>query len=151
MKKIGIITSKGGHLLEISQLIPLFSKYRHFWVSFKGKDVLHLKNRGKIYYANYPETRHAINFIKNLYLASRVFAIEKPTTLISCGAGIALPFFVIGKLFFKTRIMYIESFDCIAYPSLTGRLVYNLADLFLVQHKEQKKWYPKAKYWGSLL
>lgn len=151
MTKLGIITSKGGHLYEIDQLTPLFSRYKHFWVTFRGKDVAHLQNHDKVYFAHYPETRHLPNFFRNMYLAYRIFSEETPSVLISCGAGIAVPFFLIGKLFFRTKLIYIESYDCIAYPSLTGRLVYNLVDLFLVQHTIQQKWYPKGKYWGSLL
>ena len=150
IKKIGVITSKGGHLVAIIQLRQLFDKYHHFWVTFRGEDVdEYLKDEIK-YYAYFPESRNVMNAIKNTFLAIKILTQEKPTILISSGAGIAVPFFLIGK-FLKMKLIFIETYDYIKYPSLTGKILYNMVDLFLVQHKIQKRWYPKAKYWGSLL
>jgi len=149
-KKIGIITSKGGHFVAIKQLLRLFNKYPHFWVTFKGEDTKeYLKNEIK-YYGYFPESRNVINAIKNTFLAIKILTQEKPNVLISSGAGIAVPFFIVGKLL-RIKLIFIETYDYVRYPSLTGKILYNIVDLFLVQHKIQKQWYPKAKYWGSLL
>ncbi len=149
--KLGIISSKGGHLFQLIQLKKFYQKYDHFWITFKGKDAdYYLKNKKK-YYAYYPESRNVLNLIKNFFLAIKILGFEKPNYLLSSGAGIAVPFFVVGKLFFNTTLIYIEPYDFVAYPSLTGRILYNFVDLFLVQHQQQLKWYPKAKFWGSLL
>ena len=151
--KLGIITSKGGHLFQIYQLRNFFKKYERFWVTFEGKDTKYYLKKEKVYYAYSPESRNLINAVKNFFLAFKIFKKEQPTTLISCGAGIAVPFFIVGKLFFKTKLIFIEPYDFVAYPSLTGKLLYSIVivDLFLVQHKIQKKWFKKAKYWGSFL
>ena len=149
--KLGIITSSGGHLLQLIQINSLFKKYDRFWVSFSGKDTKYYLKKERVYIAYYPESRNVVNAIKNSLLSIKIFLKEKPKVLISSGAGIAVPFFFIGKIFFHTKNIYIESYDFIQYPSLTGRMVYHITDLFLIQHKKQKQWYPKAKYWGSLL
>lgn len=149
--KLGIITSRGGHLFQLMQINNFFKKHNRFWVGFGGEDTKHYLKKEIVYYAFYPESRNIINAFKNLFLAIKLFNKERPTHLISSGAGVAVPFFVIGKLLFKTKLIFIEPFDFIAYPSLTGKILYNFVDLFLVQHKVQKKWFKKAKYWGSLL
>jgi UDP-N-acetylglucosamine:LPS N-acetylglucosamine transferase len=149
--KIGIITSKGGHLYEIIQLKKLFEKKPHFWITSEGKDVEYYLVGEKKYTGYFPESRNIPNFIKNAFLAIKIFSKEKPQILISCGAGIAVPFFLIGKYVFKTKLIYIEPFFFVSYPSLTGKLLYKHADLFLIQHECQKLWFPKAKHWGSLL
>ena len=148
-----MVTSGGGHLLQILQLRELFIKYKRFWITFKGVDVDYYLKKGKVSYAYYPESRNWFNAIRNLFLAIKVLYKEKPTHLISSGAGIAVPFFIIGKIFFKTKLIFIEPYDFVAYPSLTGKLLYSIVivDLFLVQHKIQKKWFKKAKYWGSVI
>lgn len=148
--KIGIITSKGGHLVAIKQLSKIFRKYPHFWVTFKSEDTEeYLQNEIK-YHGYFPESRNIFNAIRNTFFALKILSKEKPDVLISSGAGIAVPFFVVGKLL-KIQLIFIETYDYVKYPSLTGRILYYLVDLFLVQHKIQQKWYPKAKYWGSLL
>lgn len=148
--KIGIITSKGGHLVAIGQLSRLFNKYSHFWVTFEGKDTKEYLKDEIVYYAHYPESRNSINAIKNTFLGIQILCKEKPNILISSGAGIAVPFFIVGKLL-GIKLIFIEIYDYVKYPSLTGKILYNMVDLFLIQHRTQKKWYPKAKYWGSLL
>lgn len=149
--RIGIITSKGGHLFQLIQLKRLFQKYSRFWVADQGLDTSHFLNKERVYAGFFPVSRNLANLIRNFFLAIKIFQVERPDVLISAGAGIAVPFFVVGKLFFKTKLIFVEPYDFVRYPSLTGKIIYGHVDLFLVQHEIQKKWYPKAKNWGSLL
>lgn len=58
-------------------------------------------------------------------------------------------FFYIGKLF-GAKLVYIEVFDRIDKPTMTGKMVYPIADRFIVQWEEMKKVYPKAVNLGSI-
>ena len=62
---------------------------------------------------------------------------------------VSFPFCLVGKLKRK-KIIYIESFARVDKKSLTGRLVYPFADLFLVQWEPMLKCYPKAEYVGGI-
>lgn len=148
--KIALITSAGGHIYQLLQLKSSWEDTPHFWVSFNKSDVTSLLKGKKIYMAHYPESRNLINFFRNLWLAIKILYKEKPQVLISPGAGIAPPFFIIGKLMGMT-LVYIEPLDFIKKPTLTGRLVYPFVDLFLIQDIRQQQFFPKAKYWGSTL
>ena len=53
----------------------------------------------------------------------------------------------IGKIF-GSKIIYIETFANINTKTITGRLIYKFADLFIVQWEEMLELYPKAVYWG---
>jgi len=148
--KVGIITSGGGHEFQISQLKWFFNKHKHFYVTCKSHP--NQNKKGINYYeAYFPDSRNIFNFFRNIIFALKVLYKEKPTLLISCGAGVAISFFIVGKYLFKTKLVYIEPYDFIKRPSLTGKLLYNITELFIVQHKLQKKWFPNAKYIGSLL
>ncbi|MCL4200800.1 UDP-N-acetylglucosamine--LPS N-acetylglucosamine transferase [Patescibacteria group bacterium] len=148
--RIGIITSKGGHVYQMHRLKPWWSKYDHFWVTFSGEDVASLLKKERVYYGYYPETRHMYNAIRHLGLAWHILRTERPTLLISCGAGIAPPFFIIGKLL-GIKTVFIEVFDLLKHPSLTGRILSPFVDHILVQHPTQKKFYPRAHYKGAIL
>ena len=50
----------------------------------------------------------------------------------------------------KPKIIFIETFAKINTPSLTGRAVYPIADVFYIQWPELKSYYPKARYVGKL-
>jgi beta-1,4-N-acetylglucosaminyltransferase len=148
--KIGIITSRGGHLFQMYQLKEWWQRSDRFWVTLPGSDVSSLLEKERIYYAHGPESRNVLSAILNLFCAIKIMFKEKPSLLISCGAGIAPPFFYIGKLF-GVRLVFIEPFDFIQYPSLSGKLVEPIVDELLVQHTEQLKFFKHAIYKGSLL
>lgn len=149
--KIAIITSKGGHLFQIIQLKSIFKNYQRIWVTEKSPDSDYFLKKEKVYYAYFPDSRNIVNFFKNLFIAFKILKKEKPKLLISCGAAVAVPFFILGKIFFRAKTIFIEPYDFIKYPSLTGKILYNFSDFFIVQHKIQKKWYKKAILMRSLI
>ena len=73
----------------------------------------------------------------------------RPKYIVTTGAHIAGPMCCIGKIF-GSKIIFIETFANINTKTITGKLVYKFADLFLVQWEDMLKLYPKAKYWGSV-
>jgi beta-1,4-N-acetylglucosaminyltransferase len=148
--KIGIITSRGGHLFQMYRLKPWWEKYDHFWVTLPGEDVSSLLNKERIYYGCYPESRNIGNAVKNFFLARRILLSERPTMLISCGAGIAPPFFYVGKLL-GISLVFIETYDYIVYPTISGKLIQPIVDYMLIQNVPQKKFYKKAIFRGATL
>ncbi len=148
--KIAIITSKGGHLYQMYRLKPWWGKYDRFWVTFQGPDTDSLLARERVYYGFYPETRHISHALRHTSLAWRILRKERPTIIISCGAGIAPPFFLIAKLL-GIKTVFIEVFDLVKHPSLSGRLLSPLVDHMLIQHKSQQTFYPNAVYKGAIL
>ncbi|HGD1734972.1 TPA: UDP-N-acetylglucosamine--LPS N-acetylglucosamine transferase, partial [Streptococcus agalactiae] len=51
---------------------------------------------------------------------------------------------------FGCKTVYIEVFDRMDKPTLTGKLVYPVTDKFIVQWEEMKKVYPKAINLGGI-
>jgi UDP-N-acetylglucosamine:LPS N-acetylglucosamine transferase len=148
--KIGLISSSGGHFSELMSLNSLWNRYNHFWVSFPSCDTKALLSREVFYHGYHPTNRNIINFFRNLYLAFKIILKERPTVLISTGAGICVPFFILGKLFF-IKTIYIESMARISTLSLSGKLVYFVADVFIVQWPQLAASYKKAVYKGQIL
>ncbi len=70
--------------------------------------------------------------LRNLILAWRTIRTEDPDVIISTGAALAVPFFLMGRIAHK-RLVYVESFTRVRGLSLSGRLVYPLANAFFVQ------------------
>ncbi|MBU1118034.1 UDP-N-acetylglucosamine--LPS N-acetylglucosamine transferase [Patescibacteria group bacterium] len=148
--KIGIISSRGGHLFQVNQLKAWWEQYPRFWVTAPGGDTSYFLKKEKIYIGNFPEQKNLINAVKNFVLAMKIISREKPDILFSDGAGIAPPFFLIGKIF-GCKLIYMETYDFISFPTLTGKILQHFVDLFLVQHQSQKKFFKNSKYWGPTL
>jgi UDP-N-acetylglucosamine:LPS N-acetylglucosamine transferase len=149
MIKIGLVGSSGGHLTHLKQLDITWKQYDRFWVTFDKPDASSYLKHERWYKAYFPTNRNLKNFVRNLFVAFRVLRREKPDILISSGAGVAVPFFFIGKLF-GCKLIYIEVFDRTDKSTLTGKLVYPICDCFIVQWSEMKRIYPKAIVLGSI-
>lgn len=118
-------------------------------MTFDKEDARSLLEGEQVYPCYFPTNRNVKNLIRNTALAWKVLRKEKPDLIISTGAAVAVPFFYLGKLF-GAKTIYIEVFDRIDKPTLTGRLVYPITDRFVVQWEEMKQVYPKAINLGSI-
>ena len=154
-KKVLFISSTGGHLNELLQLSPLFKKYDSYIITEKDKANENLKEKyGKnFYFLPYGTRAKLFTYIfKYLYLCFKtVFLYIKirPQVIVTTGTHTAGPMCILGKIF-GSKIIYIETFANTNRKTATGRLIYPIADLFIVQWEEMLKIYPKAVYGGSI-
>ena len=70
--------------------------------------------------------------------------------IVSTGAGVALPYFVLGRLRGRLTV-YVEVYDRVETPTLTGRLCRPFTRLMLVQWPEQVRLYRGSHVVGPLL
>ena len=141
--KVCLVGSSGGHLTHLYMLKPFWKDKDHFWVTFDKEDARSRLEGEKMYPCYYPTNRSLKALIKNTKIAWNVLHKEKPDLIISCGAAVAVPFFYIGKMM-GAKLVYIEVFDRIDKPTMTGKMVYPIVDKFVVQWEEQKKVYPSV-------
>ena len=134
---------------SVYMLKPFWKDKERFWVTFDKEDARSLLEGEKVYPCYYPTNRSLKALVKNTKIAWDVLHKEKPDLIVSCGAAVAVPFFYIGKMM-GAKVVYIEVFDRIDKPTMTGKMVYPIADKFVVQWDEQKKVYPKAVNLGSI-
>lgn len=147
--KVCLVGSSGGHLTHLYMLKPFWQEMNRVWVTFDKEDAKSLLDGERMYPCYFPTNRSIKALIKNTKLAFNILKHEKPDLIISSGAAVAVPFFYVGKLF-GAKTIYIEVFDRIDKPTVTGKIVYPIADKFIVEWEEMKKVYPKAINLGSI-
>ena len=152
-KKILYISSTGGHLSELLQLKKLFEKYNYYIVTEKTKSSEFLQNeyKEKVSYLAYETKKNPFKyffvFLYNIIKSLIIFLKQKPDIIVTTGTHTAVPMCYIGKIFRK-KIIFIETFANRNTKTVAGKLVYPIADVFVVQWEEMLKLYPKAQYWG---
>lgn len=155
MKKVLFISSTGGHFNELMKLKPLFKKYDTYIATEKTKTNLNLKKeyKNKFFYLIYGTKDHILFYpfklLANCFISLYYFIKIRPDVIVTTGAHTAGPICCIGKIFGK-KIIYIETMANISSKTITGRLIYHFADLFIVQWKSMLKLYPKAVYKGLI-
>jgi beta-1,4-N-acetylglucosaminyltransferase len=144
-----IVCSPGGHLQQMLALEHAWEDLERTWVTLAAPDVEHLLDGEEVLTAHGPTNRSLVNLLRNLPLAWRVLRQKRPDVILSTGAALAVPFFVVGKLL-RRRLVYVESLTRIESVSLSGRLVYPLADEFFVQWPQATR-RPRMRYEGTVL
>jgi len=152
--KICFLASGGGHFQQICQLGRMAEQYEHFLITIVGNNLISdhcsfkriylVEEVGSGFWKKKPG-----RMIHVLVRMFRIFQKEKPNLVISTGSGIAVPGFLLAKLF-NIKLIYIEAYARISSLSLTGKICYRLADLFIVQHSQLINRWPRALYGGSL-
>ena len=130
--KVCCVGSSGGHLTHLYMLKPFWEDKERFWVTFDKEDARSLLKGEKMYPCYYPTNRSLKALFINTKLAWKVLKRERPDVIISSGAAVAVPFFYLGKLF-GAKLVYIEVFDRIDKPTMTGKMVYPIVDQFVVE------------------
>lgn len=153
MKKVLFISSTGGHLSEMMQLKSMFDRYEYHIITEKTKSNQKLKETygGKIDFLIYGTKDHIFSYpfklIANCFKSLYFYFKIRPDFIVTTGAHTAGPMCCIGKLL-GSRIIYIETFANKDTKTITGKLIYRFADLFIVQWESMLKLYPKAVYGG---
>jgi UDP-N-acetylglucosamine:LPS N-acetylglucosamine transferase len=148
--RVMLVCSSGGHLTQLHTLKPWWERHDRLWVTFEKLDSSSLLGDERVAWAHHPTTRNLRNLVRNLGLAWRLLRSFRPHVVVSSGAGVAFPFFLLARLL-GHKTVYVEVYDRIDTATMTGRLCYPLSDLFLLQWEEQRRNYPKGVVIGGLL
>lgn len=149
-----LVCSTGGHLLQLLALREVWEDETRLWVTFDKGDARALLRGERVVYAFGPTNRTfgaiaALNTVRNLVLAWRVTRRERPAVVLTTGAGVAVPFAWVGRLY-GARVVYVESFTRIDGPSLSCRLIAPVAARIYGQWPEFVEAVPRARYLGNV-
>jgi beta-1,4-N-acetylglucosaminyltransferase len=145
--KICLVCSHGGHLTEILQLKEAFEGHETFFITYDSVRTRQLEHK---YLLRNIGTNPLIMASASLSTL-RILLKERPKLIVSTGSEIAIPAFYLAKLL-RIKTLFIESWTRVERPTGTGKIVYPVSDLFLVQWESLlKKYGKKAKYEGAIL
>ena len=151
-KKVCLVSSTGGHFMELMQLLPALNGCRFYIVTEKNPSTTPIVEKYPHYYLVQQQRRgwqFPFKFAYNIVMSAIYLIKEKPSIVITTGAGASYPTCRLAKIM-GTKVIYIESFAKLNNESLTGRMVYPFADKFFVQWPEMLSVYPNAEYHGTV-
>ncbi len=132
--------SAGGHLAELERALDGIVFDDCFHVTYAGGRAPTIPAR-RIYRLCHPR-RSMLRTLVNAFQAFLILWRERPRLVISTGADVAVPTVLLSKLF-GAEVVYIETAAALD-GSLSGRLCYPVADLFIVQWPDQLRVFPRA-------
>lgn len=138
--KVLLVSSSGGHLSELLSLQECFLRHEHHYILNK-RILLPPKMIANTTFVTHSE--RDLKLIINLFEAFYHILRLKPNIIVTAGAGISIPFALVARLF-NIRVLYIETLASISRPSLTGRLIYPLANIFIYRWIDLSKYFPRG-------
>ena len=162
-KKVLVVLGMGGHTSQILRLAnSVMDSYgeNYSYEYIKGHDdktsANKVKHKGKIYTMLNPRLMTDISIVPVVFkmFPATVDAFvalykSRPDVIISAGPSMTIPLFWLSKLM-GIKTIFLESWVRVHHGSITGKLVYPVSDLFLVQWPTMKKQYPKAVFAGRM-
>lgn len=145
-----LVSSQGGHLTQLLVLDFWWQGRERVWVCPDSPDVSDRLSGERVVTSYSPTTRHLGNALRNLGLAVRVLLRERPALVVSSGAGVAVPFFVVARAL-RIPTVFIEVYDRVDSPTMTGRLCGPFTTRRIAQWQQQLDFYPDAHLVGPLL
>ena len=141
-RAICVIASGGGHLKEAKLAFRDLEVQPHFYVTNFLPHLAETLKSEKVFFIVDPSGSFVKYFI-NVVQTAFIYAIMRPSIIITTGAGMVIPMCIIGK-FFGSEIIFIESGARVIFPSRTGLFLYRFSDCFIIQSEELQKYYPRA-------
>lgn len=138
-RKVALVASAGGHRAELDRALAGIRFLRAFRVTYRHPHAE--PDDLPTFFLPHPR-RRLLATLANAILALVLVLRERPEVVISTGADVAVFFLFWAKLS-GARIVFIETCGSLA-PSLSGRLIYPIADLFIVQWPDQHLRFPRA-------
>lgn len=145
-----LVSTQGGHLAHLLALRAWWEVHDRLWVCPDTPDVVDRLAGERVVWSHSPTTRNLPNLLRNCVLAVRLLRRERPSLVVSAGAGVAVPFFVAAWLL-RIPTVFIEVYDRVDTPTLTGRLCGPFTTRRIVQWQSQLQFYPDAHLVGPLL
>lgn len=147
-KPILLFAAPGGHLTELLELGDAFRDREIHYFTYAEKPAEGLVNAH--YFPNL--ARKPWRLFDVSFRLFRLFIRLKPACLVSTGGELAIPAFILAKLFFRVKLVFIECSAQVKRPSLTGKILYPFCDVLFVQWPALLPRYgKKAQYAGGLI
>ena len=154
-----VVLGEGGHTTELLRLVDLLEGSYEYHYVVSAEDNLscgRIRKPGPVHVLPRPRgkqtalRRAVLGTLSATWRALHVLRTVQPTAILSTGPAIAVPVSILGKAL-GSRIIFVETGSRVTGLSLTGRIMYRVADLFFVQWPQLAEQLPRARYAGRLL
>ena len=154
--RILFISSTGGHLTELMQLSPMFEHCDYRIITENNPSNLTLREKyGKERVAFVPygsksqPLTYVFHFSANIIKSLYYFLKWRPDVIITTGTHTAVPMCKIAHWNHK-KIIWIETIANATTPTMAGKMIYPIADFFIVLWESMLEIYPNAVYGGFI-
>jgi UDP-N-acetylglucosamine:LPS N-acetylglucosamine transferase len=148
--KVCLAASAGGHMSQLLKLNQCWKDHDRVFVTTGNMVSKSLDDKSKVYVVGESNRQHPFKVLNVFWRCIKIIVREKPDVVISTGASAGCICCWLAKIR-GAKIVWIDSITNVQRLSLSGKLVYKIADLLIVQWPELAEEYKNARYLGTLI
>jgi len=136
--KIALVSTKGGHFEQLTNLSDLYNRYDHFWITNKNNQTESVLINESKYYINIAHYKRPWTYLFQLYPIIKILYKEKPTHILSTGSGrTAFVPYILSKIM-KIKFLYIDTFSRVNGYSKFGSFLLKIGNPVFSQWEDHK-------------
>ena len=148
-RRILLVSSTGGVLLDLLALRPWWSRHDVSWVAVPGPDTHEVLAAERVTWAEELTPRQPLALIRAVLVARAHLREHRIDLVVSAGTGVAVPYFVAAR-FSGVPAWWVETLNVLAGGGIAARVCARAGNLVLVQHSTMLADYPRALFVGEL-
>jgi hypothetical protein len=148
-RRILLVSSTGGVLLDLLALRPWWSRHQSSWVAVPGSDTREVLAGEHVTWAEELTPRQPLALSRAVMQARAHLRRERIELVVSAGTGVAVPYFLAARTS-GVPAWWVETLNVLAGGGLAARVCARLGDLVVVQHSELLDDYTRSVFVGEL-
>lgn len=142
--RLYLVASTGGHLELLTAVAPILAAYELTWITPESKRARALEAGGDRLETVPFYGRNPFRLLRHLRRVVPLVARERPQVVLTTGAGPAVPFCLLARLF-GARIVFIETMARVTNASISGSILSRIAYRVMVQWPDMRNVYRGAQ------
>ena len=151
--KVCVGASAGGHMNQLLRLLEYSDSWKYqpsLYITTKPEIACKFEKKGKTYIIGESNRFHPFASLRIFSKGVYIMLMDSPDVIITTGS-LPLALVCLAAKLFRKKVVWIDSIANVEKFSMSGRLMYRFADLFLTQWEDLAESHPKAEYLGSIL
>jgi len=148
-RRVLLVSSSGGVLLDLLALRPWWSRHDVSWVAVPAPDTREVLAGERVTWAAELKPHQPFSAARAVLSARAQLRRERIDLVVSAGTGIAVPYFLAARLTGVTA-WWVETLNVLAGAGIAARVCARVGNLVVVQHSALLADHPRALFVGEL-
>jgi UDP-N-acetylglucosamine:LPS N-acetylglucosamine transferase len=148
-RRILLVSSSGGVLLDLLGLRPWWSQHDVSWVAVPAPDTREILADEHVTWSKELTPRRPLAVARGVVAARRHLRRDGIDLVVSAGTGVAVPYFLAARSL-GVSAWWVETLNVMSGSGIAARVCTRAGDLVLVQHSAMLGDYPRALFVGEL-
>jgi hypothetical protein len=148
-RRVLLVSSSGGVLLDLLALAPWWSHHEVVWAAVNAADTQWLLDGYRVHWVDELSVRRPMGILPGVLRARRILRAERPDLVVSAGSGPAIPFFLAASLA-DIPTFWVSTLNVLTRPGITARICARLASRVLLQRSSLRAAHRNGTVIGEL-